>query len=135
MPENINHETRWDEQKAQTIAAALKELGAIDEALRIRDITKRDRAQMALYRTDWEDGFGDYDTVHYGDDPVAAYAEYFPEESQKGAEHDRAFVSHFIDSQMISYTILYDKNPDRYAQMPTGEFMTATHSQMSEPRL
>lgn len=149
---------RWDHQKAETLAAVVKEDGGFDEMIEAQE-AQNDRLPSVDTARTTDDRGGLYDEVenlrfHAERDenlkerlkgerlkPQSDREEYFQEaieENQgqlRAAEqaleegrnkkiqegHER--IKKEVDRTLSPFEELYDTNPDRFASMPTSEFM------------
>ncbi len=150
VDQNNGPDTRWDHDKAETMAAALKEDGSFDDVIKQRDAVKQDvNSKEYLDRhTDVESDnlrIAQQEVANlseHHDDYTQAFRKKTLEEDQEmydtavvethalgeGAiERSRQKVDKVVDEVLSPYQELYDMNPAAFKEMRTEEFMVIAY--------
>lgn len=135
-------DTRWDHDKAETMAGVLKQDGRFDASIESKDLaeeyvnsneyvddnTKRESRELkeaqetASNSSSYEGDYGKKRLAEAQDDYDSAVAETHVM-GQKGIERSRQKVDKVVDEVLSPYQELYDMNPATFGEMPTKEFM------------
>ena len=135
-------DTRWDHDKAETMAAVLKEDGTFDDHIEDREKAKdffsskeyvdrhteresrelKEAQATASNSSSYEGDYGKKRLAEAQDDYDSAVAETHVM-GQKGIEKSRKNVDKAVDEVLSPHQELYDQNPAIFAEMPTSEFM------------
>ena len=148
VEENGGTDTRWDHDKAETMAAVLKADGTFDKQIDSREGVKQevdskeyldhnteeegDRLRMMQERaSEPMDERSSYSTTQaeretYLDEAQKEYNTAVAKTHDLGEEaieRSRQRVENKVDEVLSPYRELYDMNPAAFAEMPTKEFM------------
>jgi len=137
-------DTRWDHDKAETLATALKDSGIYDERMNqrkeridyvnsdefIENNTRKERENLEVAedrvqnetpgtnRMDYWSGKRD-ETKNELDEAVTGARE----SGEKSLANQLENINEEFKNELTPYEELYDLNSDHFANMPTGEFM------------
>jgi len=142
VEENVGTDTRWDHDKAETMAAVLKMDGTFDKNMKNRSENdqfinsgdylardtqlERDNLEKAKKMVPNPDGFGgDYSkkSLEGAQEDYDNAAAETQAKGQRAIEKNRERVDESVDEVLSPYQELYDRNPSVFAEMPTAEFM------------
>ncbi len=148
VEENGGMDTRWDHDKAETMAAVLKDDGSFDEVIEHRDAVKQkvnSKDYLDRY-TEVEKGDLEY-SQELASEPADARLPYGSTQAdrerqlekdqnkydtavvethalgERAIEKSRQRVEDKVEEVLSPYQELYDMNPAIFADMPTKEFM------------
>lgn len=133
-------DTRWDHDKAETMAAVLKEDGTFDDVIESKDITEeyvnskeyvdnnteresrwlKEAQEIVSHPSPYMDGEKRLAGAQDAYDTAVAKTQAMGQDS---IEKARKIVDKAADEVLSPYQELYDRNPAVFAEMSTKEFM------------